>query len=158
VAGLLFVPELVSTPWTGWLMMVGILALGLLATMPWGAIIGSLVKSPQGAFGLTFLPMAALTAISGIFYPITALAGWVQSIAQLFPIYWLGHGMRAALLPEAEAAEIGGSWRYLEMFGVLSAWAVAGLLLAPPILRRMARRESGSAVEERRDAAMKRYG
>jgi ABC-2 type transport system permease protein len=157
-AGLLFVPELVSTPWTGWLMMVGILALGLLATMPWGAIIGSLVKSPQGAFGLTFLPMAALTAISGIFYPITALAGWVQSIAQLFPIYWLGHGMRAALLPEAEAAEIGGSWRYLEMFGVLSAWAVAGLLLAPPILRRMAPRESGSAVEERRDAAMKRYG
>lgn len=157
-AGLLFVPELVSTPWTGWLMMVGILALGLLATMPWGAIIGSLVKSPQGAFGLTFLPMAALTAISGIFYPITALAGWVQSIAQLFPIYWLGHGMRAALLPEAEAAEIGGSWRYLEMFGVLGAWAVAGLLLAPPILRRMARRESGSAVEERREAAMKRYG
>jgi ABC-2 type transport system permease protein len=56
VAGLLFVPELVSTPWTGWLMMVGILVLGLLATMPWGAIIGSLVKSPQGAFGLTFLP------------------------------------------------------------------------------------------------------
>jgi ABC-2 type transport system permease protein len=32
------------------------------------------------------------------------------------------------------------------------------LLLAPPILRRMARRESGSAVEERREAAMKRYG
>lgn len=158
VAGLLFVPELASTPWTGWLMMVGILVLGLLATMPWGAIIGSLVKSPQGAFGLTFLPMAILTAISGIFYPITALAGWVQSIAQLFPIYWLGHGMRAALLPEAEAAEIGGSWRYLEMVGVLGAWAVAGLLLAPPILRRMARRESGSAVEERREAAMKRYG
>lgn len=158
VAGLLFVPELVSTPWTGWLMMLGILVLGLLATMPWGAIIGSLVKSPQGAFGLTFLPMAILTAISGIFYPITALSGWVQSIAQLFPIYWLGHGMRAALLPEAEAAEIGGSWRYLEMFGVLGAWGVAGLLLAPPILRRMARRESGSAVEERREAAMKRYG
>jgi ABC-2 type transport system permease protein len=158
VAGLLFVPELVSTPWTGWLMMVGILVLGLLATMPWGAIIGSVVKSPQGAFGLTFLPMSILTAISGIFYPITALAGWVQSIAQLFPIYWLGHGMRAALLPEAESAEIGGSWRYLEMFGLLGAWAVAGLLLAPPILRRMARRESGSAVEERREAAKKRYG
>ena len=158
VAGLLFVRELVSTPWTGWLMMIVVLALALLATMPWGAIIGSLVKSPQAAFGLTFLPMGVLTAISGIFYPITALPGWVQSIAQLFPIYWVGHGMRAALLPEAEAAEIGGSWRYLEMFGVLGAWAVAGLLLAPPILRRMARRESGSAVEERRHQAMQRYG
>lgn len=158
VAGLFFVRELVSTPWTGWLMMIVVLALALLATMPWGAIIGSLVKSPQAAFGLTFLPMGVLTAISGIFYPITALPGWVQSIAQLFPIYWVGHGMRAALLPEAEAAEIGGSWRYLEMFGVLGAWAVAGLLLAPPILRRMARRESGSAVEERRHQAMQRYG
>lgn len=157
VAGLLFVPELVSTPWNGWLVVVGVLALGLLATMPWGAIIGSLVKSPQTAFGFTFLPMAALAAISGIFYPITALASWVQSVAQLFPIYWLGHGMRAALLPEAEAAEIGGSWRYVEMFGVLGAWAVAGLLLAPPILRRMARRESGSAVEQRRHQALQRY-
>lgn len=85
VAGLLFVRELVSTPWTGWLMMIVVLALALLATMPWGAIIGSLVKSPQAAFGLTFLPMGVLTAISGIFYPITALPGWVQSIAQLFP-------------------------------------------------------------------------
>jgi ABC-2 type transport system permease protein len=157
-AGLLFVPELVSTPWTGWLMMIGVLALGLLATMPWGAIIGSQVKSPQAAFGLTFLPMGVLAAISGIFYPITALAGWVQSVAQVFPIYWLGQGMRAALLPEAEAAEIGGSWRYLEMIGVLGAWAVVGMLVAPPILRRMARRESGSAVEERRHQAMQRYG
>lgn len=157
-AGLLFVPELLSTRWLGWVMMIGMLTLSLVATMPWGAIIGSLVKSPQAAFGLTFVPIGVLTAISGIFYPITALAGWVQGIAQVFPIYWLGHGMRAALLPEAEAAEIGGSWRYLEMLGVLGAWAVVGLLLAPPILRRMARRESGSAVEERRHQALQRYG
>lgn len=158
VAGLLFVPELLATPPSGWLLVIGVLALGLVATLPWGAILGSLVRSPQLAFGLTMLPIGVLTAISGIFYPITALAGWVQSIAQVFPIYWLGHGMRAALLPEAVAAEIGGVWRYGEMVAVLGAWAVVGLLLAPPVLRRMARRESGSAVEERRQQAMQRYG
>jgi ABC-2 type transport system permease protein len=42
--------------------------------------------------------------------------------------------------------EIGGSWRPVEMFAVLGVWAVIGLLLAPILLRRMARRQSGSTV------------
>lgn len=158
-AGLVFVPELLEAGVTGWLLTLGVLALGLVAVLPWGAMIGSLVKSPNSAFGLTMLPVGMLTAISGIFYPITAMAGWVQAVAQVFPIYWLGHGMRAALLPDAAvAAEVGQSWRYLEMFGVLGAWAVAGLLLAPPILRRMARKESGGNMEQRRQAALQRMG
>jgi ABC-2 type transport system permease protein len=159
VAGLLLVPELAGAGVTGWLSVVGLLGLGLLATVPWGTMIGSLVRSPNAAFGLTMLPIAGLTTISGIFYPIYAMPGWVQGIAQVFPVYWLGLGMRAALLPDsAVAAEIGQSWRHLETVGVLGAWAVAGLLLAPVILRRMARRESGSAVEQRRQQAMQRIG
>lgn len=76
---------------------------------------------------------------------------------QLLPMYWLGLGMRSALLPaDAAAAELGGSWRTLEMLGVLGAWAIIGLLLAPPVLRRVARRQSGSAVEAGRHEAMQR--
>ena len=130
----------------------------MLATMPWAAMIGSVVTSPQAAFGLVMLPIGGFAAISGIFYPITAMADWVQALAQFFPVYWLGHGMRAALQPDAVAAEIGRSWRYVGMLSALGAWAAVGLLLAPPLLRSMARRESGSAVEERREAAMKRCG
>lgn len=159
VAGLLLVPELADAGVTGLLAAVGVLALGLLATVPWGAVVGSLVRSPNSAGGLTMLPVAGLTAISGIFYPIHAMPGWLQGVAHVFPIYWLGLGMRAALLPDsAVAAEIGQSWRHLETLGVLSAWAIAALLLAPVILRRMARRESGSAVAERRHQAMQRIG
>ena len=70
------------------------------------------------------------------------------------PIYWLGLGMRSALLPEqAVGVEIGDSWRHLETIGVLGVWAVLGLLVAPVVLRRMARRESGSSVAERREGA-----
>ncbi len=54
------------------------------------------------------------------------------------------------------AAEIGESWRHLETVGVLGLWAVVGLILAPIVLRRMARRESGSSVAERREQAMQR--
>jgi ABC-2 type transport system permease protein len=78
-------------------------------------------------------------------------------VAQAFPLYWLGLGLRSAMLPEAmAAAEVGESWRHLETIGVLGLWAVAGFALAPVVLRQMARRESGSTVAARRQKAMRR--
>ncbi|MDV6271302.1 hypothetical protein [Rhodococcus globerulus] len=98
-----------------------------------------------------------LIAISGIFYPITASPGWLQAVGQSFPMYWLGLGMRSALLPEeAVAIEIGESWRHVETAAVLGAWAVVGLLIAPVVLRRMARHESGSNMAARREKALQR--
>jgi ABC-2 type transport system permease protein len=141
----------------GLLMLVWVMVLGLLATLPLGMIVGSLMRSPRAIGGWGLLVTGSLVAISGIFYPITALAGWVQAIAQAFPYYWLGLGMRSALLgDDAAAVEIGGSWRHLELTAVLGAWAVAGLLLAPVVLRRMARREAGSNLEARRQKVLQR--
>lgn len=132
-----------------------VVLLGLLAVLPFGAILGSFLDT-RTAFLLT-MPLMGLIAISGIFYPITALPGWLQAVGQLFPMYWLGLGMRSALLPaDAAAIEIDQSWRHLETAAVLGVWAVAGLLLAPIILRRMAGRESGAAMAARRDKAMQR--
>lgn len=72
-------------------------------------------------------------------------------VAQVFPMYWLGLAMRSAFLPEAAAAlEVGGTWRTLETVAVLVGWAVLGLAIAPSILRRMSRRQSGFAVEAAR--------
>jgi len=141
----------------GWLTVLWVLVLGLLATVPLGLVVGSLASSPRTVGGMGFLCTGALVAISGIFYPITALAGWLQVIGQIFPIYWLGLGMRSAFLPDsALAVEIGRSWRTWETVGVLGVWALVGLLLAPRVLRRMARRESGADMAARRQAAMQR--
>lgn len=139
-----------------WFTLVWVIALGLIATLPLGAVAGSLFSNPRNS-GLIMLPVMGLVAVSGIFYPISAMPDWVQGVAQVFPIYWLGLGMRSAMLPDGlSAVEIGESWRHLETLGVLGAWAVAGLLVAPMVLRRMARRESGSSVAERREKAMQR--
>lgn len=138
----------------GWLTIAWVVALGLLATMPIGIIIGSLAPGVQKVSTWGMLPILILGGISGIFFPIQGLWGWIQTVAQMFPMYWLGLGMRSAFLPEAAAAlEIGGSWRTLETVAVLSAWAVFGLLVAPVVLRRMARRQSGSQVEAARHEA-----
>ncbi|KKJ98552.1 ABC transporter permease [Micromonospora sp. HK10] len=141
-----------------WLGLLAVALLGLVATLPIGAVIGSLIENPRN-LGLVMLPTMGLIALSGIFYPINGYPGWLQAIAQVFPIYWLGLGMRSALLPDDLAAvELGGSWRHLETVGVLGAWAVLGLVLAPVVLRRMARRESGSRMAARRERAIQRVG
>jgi ABC-2 type transport system permease protein len=158
IPGLLMVEGLDVGSIGSWLTLAWVLLLGLVATLSIGAVLGSLISSPRGA-GYMSIPVIALIAISGVFYPITALAGWLQAIAQVFPFYWLGLGMRSALLPASAASvEIGESWRHLETVGVLGAWAAVGLVVAPIVLRRMARRESGSRVADRREKALQRIG
>jgi ABC-2 type transport system permease protein len=148
-------PRLASVSWAtlGW-----VLILGLASTQLLGATLGALVPSPRGV-GYVSMPLLGLTAVSGIFYPIAAMPGWLQQLAQVFPVYWLGLGMRSALLPPGAASvEIGGSWRSAQTAAVLGAWALAGLVIAPLVLRRMARRESGSRVARRRERALPRTG
>ncbi|MCA1655954.1 MAG: ABC transporter permease [Pseudonocardiaceae bacterium] len=139
-----------------WFTLIWVVTLGMAATLPLGAVAGSMFSNPRSS-GVMTLPVMGLVAISGIFYPISSMPEWLQGVAQVFPVYWLGLGMRSAMLPDnLSAAEIGESWRHLETLGVLGAWIVAGLVVAPMVLRRMARRESGSSVAQRRERAMQR--
>jgi ABC-2 type transport system permease protein len=155
IVGLFAFPGLHVTA-IGWLTLVWVTALGLLATIPLGILLGSVIADPRFV-GAIVLPFAGLAAISGIFYPITHLPGWLQAIGQVFPVYWLGLGMRAALLPSAlQSVELDGSWRLGYVLLALCGWAALGLLAAPPVLRRMAQRESGSKVMARRERAMLR--
>jgi ABC-2 type transport system permease protein len=154
----LFLVDGLSVDAGGWLTLLWLLPVAFVATLPLGAAVGSLFDDPRN-MALVTLPIFGAIAISGIFYPITGFPGWLQGLGQVFPMYWLGLGMRSVFLPDSLAAvEIGHSWRHLETFGVLAGWAVLGLVLAPILLRRMAARESGSAVEARRERALSRVG
>jgi len=154
VPSFLLFDGLMANP-NGWWTVAWVLVLGMLACLPIGMVIGSLVPGVQkvGMWGM--LPVMVLAGISGIFYPIQQLWGWVQVVAQIFPMYWLGLGMRSAFLPDSAAAvEVGGSWRTTETVLVLGTWAVVGALVTPMVLRRMARRQTGSQVQAARDAAV----
>ncbi len=147
-------PGFMANGAAGWFTVLWVTVLGITATLPIGIIFGSIVPSVQKVGLWVMLPFGVLSAISGIFFPIQSLWGWVQVVAQMFPIYWLGLGMRQAFLPDAAAVlEIGESWRTGWVLLVLVLWTLAGVMLAPPVLRRMARRQSGSAVEAAREAA-----
>jgi ABC-2 type transport system permease protein len=139
-----------------WLTLAWVLTLGLLAMLSVGAVLGSLFPSARSG-NLMMIGIFLLIGISGIFTPITRLPVWLQWTGQAFPLYWIGLGVRSALLPANLAVvEIGHSWRHLATAGVLGAWVIAGLVLAPILLRRAARRVTGSSVAARRERAMAR--
>lgn len=139
---------------SGWWTLLWISVLGLFASLPIGAVLGALMRSPV-VLAWTSVVVYASLAISGVFYPISALPGWLQPIGQLLPTYWVGLGMRSAVLPaEAVALELGQSWRVWETLLALGGWSALGLMLAPIALRRMARRQSGSQVAAARERVM----
>lgn len=139
-----------------WVLLAAVFLLAVAAMLPWGAILGSVFRSMIG-LAWAMMAMYAVAALSGVFYPVTALPTALQWLAQATPLYWIGLAVRAVLLPaEAAAVEIGGEWRVGLTVVVLLAWALVGLLVAPVLLRRMARRQSGSTVAAARDRVLSR--
>ncbi|MFJ8752411.1 ABC transporter permease [Streptomyces sp. NPDC102441] len=133
-----------------WLTLLWVTTLGLLAVVPLGAAIGAVLPNPREALALIMLPTMGLLVTSGAVFPITSLPVPVQQVASVFPLKWMAQGLRSALLPDtARAAEAAGSWELPMVAVVLAAWAVLGFLLAIPLLRRSARRESGSRLTAR---------
>ncbi|MET9562173.1 MULTISPECIES: ABC transporter permease [Streptomyces] len=134
----------------GWLTLLWVTTLGLLAVVPLGAAIGAVLPNPREALALIMLPTMALLFTSGTVFPSTSLPVPVQQVAAVFPLKWMAQGLRSALLPDAaRTAEAAGSWELPMVALVLTAWAVLGFLLAVPLLRRAARRESGSRLSAR---------
>ncbi len=60
-----------------WLTIIWVVGLGMIAVQLLGAVLESLVASPRAASYIALLVMA-LVAVSGIFYPLAALPGWLQ--------------------------------------------------------------------------------
>ncbi|GIG41332.1 ABC transporter permease [Cellulomonas phragmiteti] len=140
----------------GWVAVVGWLLLGTLAMLPVGIIGGALAGRPTRVMLFVLAPVVALAFVSGVFGPQTVPA-WAAGVVQVFPLYWLAHGLRATSLPAgAEGLELGGAWHPEVAALVLVAWAVVGLVVAPLVLRRSTARQTASALARRVDALLGR--
>jgi len=153
----IIVPDLWIRGGVGVLTALGFLMLGILACLPLGFVVGSLFSNPRSVGGWGFIVLGAIVYVSGIIAPLTSMPEWMHVAAQILPLYWLGLGLRSALLPDGfSVIEIGESWRTLESLGVLGAWAILGLVLAPLLLQRVARRDTFATLASRREKALQR--
>jgi ABC-2 type transport system permease protein len=113
-----------------WLTMAWLFALGVASCSLLGIAASSLARSARSAGAMTTLPYTVLLFVSGVYFPLQAVPGWMAGVGAVFPVKWLAQGFRAALLPERMAAyEPAGSWELGKVALVLSLWCVGGLVL-----------------------------
>ncbi|MBT3164284.1 ABC transporter permease [Streptomyces sp. Vc74B-19] len=144
-AGVLVVGSSAPADARHWLILLSVPAVGLLALVPFGAVLGAVLPNAREALGFLMIPMLALMVFSGIYFPVTALPGAVQDAVQAFPLKWTAQGVRAALLPDsALSAETSATWELSKVYAINGAWALMGFLVAPRVLRRMTRRATGT--------------
>lgn len=152
VGAALLLPGTMPTGVGRWLLLVLVFLLTVAAMMPWGAVLGSVFRSMM-TFAWVMMGIYVLAAVSGLFFPLSVLPTVVEWLARATPLYWIGAAFRWVMLPGVDVA---GDPPAVVTLVVLLAWAVAGLLVAPVVLRRMARRQSGSAVAAARERVLTR--
>jgi len=114
-------------PWVtfAWVFLVGTIAGGLL-----GVAYSSVPRSASSAGAVVAGPVLLLQFASGVYFNFPDLPRWLQTVAAVFPLKWIAQGMRSAFLPGGfAAAEPSGTWQHGTAALVLTAWALAGLVL-----------------------------
>ena len=152
----LLMPGVVSLDAGGAFTLLWVSLLGMTAALPLGALLGAWLKGPMALMWASLVIYGSV-GISGVFFPLSAMPGWLQVVGQLLPTYWVGLGLRSAMLPDAAAAlEVGESWRTPLTVAVLVVWTIIGTVLVPAALRRVSRRQTTSLVSAARDRVMSR--
>lgn len=77
---------------------------------------------PERGAQMTNVINALILLVSGVYFPISVLPGWMQVISRLSPAYYVLEGTRAALLTGASVGQL--AWGYLLPLLVIGALAV----------------------------------
>lgn len=142
-----------------WFTLVWVLALSTCAATLIGAAVGAMLPNARQGTGWVLFPLMGLMVISGTIVPFSLMPSILQTIASVFPLKWMAQGVRSALYdPVYEAAEASGSWQHPQIALVLLAWTVLGAIVAPRLIARTTRRETGAKLDERRAEASQRVG
>jgi ABC-2 type transport system permease protein len=77
--------------------------------------------SPEKGAQLGFVAQGILLVVSGVYYPVDVLPGWMQAVAEISPATYALEGTRAAIL---EGAGIGSLWDELAALSLIGLVAV----------------------------------
>jgi ABC-2 type transport system permease protein len=130
-AVLLFDVVLPSDPLLWW-RFAWVALLGAAAGTVLGIAFSSVPRDARSASAVVTTPMIVLQFVSGVYFLVSDLPGWMVDVASLFPLKWMAQGMRSVFLADTGWLQVepSGSWQTQETAVVLGAWLVAGLVLA----------------------------
>ena len=125
VGAVLFGVVIVGSP----LMAAFLVVLGALTFLSIGYLIASYARTEESANALTSVVQFPLLFLSGIFFPIAFMPDWLQPVAALMPLTYLGDGLRQVMVGGSAYAPL-----YIDVL-VLSVWLIVCFLLSARFFR-----------------------
>jgi ABC-2 type transport system permease protein len=92
--GLVFGISISATAWA----CVPIALAGALCFLMMGFTVGSLVSEPETADAVTNVITNPMMFLSGTFFPVSAMPGFVQTVAKVLPLYYMANGLRDTIV------------------------------------------------------------
>lgn len=108
---------------------VGLITLGALTFLAIGYIIAAWARTEESANAMTSVVQFPLMFLSGIFFPISFMPGWLQPVAAFMPLTYLADGLRQTMVGGAAYASLGVDAL------VLGAWMVISFLISARFFR-----------------------
>lgn len=105
-------------------LLVGAAAFAALGVAVTGAVRGA--EGSSAVISAVYLPMAV---ISGTFFSVAAMPGFLQAVAEVLPLTYLLRGVRDAFTGGTGWESVAGS------LGVVALWGMAGVVLSVRVFR-----------------------
>ena len=97
-----------------------VVAVGSVSLVGLGILAGILpLLYPERGVQMSFMVQALVLLISGVYYSVDILPGWLRAISYLSPATYLLRGIRAALIDGHGVGDQGGTLLVLALFGLL---------------------------------------
>ena len=99
-----------------------VILLGSLSFIGFGILAAVLpLLFPEKGEQMSFVISSVLLLVSGVYYPVEVLPGWMQGMARLSPATYVLEGMRATILDGEATTDLG---RYLWRIGLIGLLAI----------------------------------
>ncbi len=113
------------------LLVLALLLLGVFSFVGLGIVITSFTKDQETAQMLMMTLMFPMMFLSGVFFPIQQMPGFMQTIASFLPLTYAANALRKVMVLGADASQITTEIAVLIGFGVVM------IAIALPVFRRM---------------------
>jgi ABC-2 type transport system permease protein len=110
----------VSWAHASWIAAAAVIAVGSVSLVGLGILTGILpMLYPERGEQMSFMVQAAVLLISGVYYGVDVLPGWLQALARISPATYVLRGIRSALLDGHGLSAQLGTLGMLAVFGVV---------------------------------------
>jgi ABC-2 type transport system permease protein len=103
-----------------WATAACVLAVGSVSLIGLGILAGILpMLYPERGEQMSFMVQAFVLLVSGVYYSVDALPGWLQAVGDVSPATYLLQGVRSAIIDGASICDVGGDLVALVVFAVV---------------------------------------